>query len=252
MSSNESSQVARATSLIQPIADDFGCELVDVDYNNGVLRVIIDEPEGLNSQTLVDVTKAVSRMIDAEDPIAGRFTLEITSPGVERPLKKPMHFQRSIGESILVKTRPGAEIAGERRAEGLLSAADEYGITLTIDGHEHTLAYGQIRSARTVFAWGPTPKKGGKQNQDNTGSKNQNNDGSKNQNNTGSQNQNKIVSKNQNNDGSKNQDNTGSQNQNKIVSKNQNNDASKKQPQTSGATNAADEETSGIQKGQLA
>ena len=165
MSNNESSQVSRATSLILPITDDFGCELVDVDFNNGVLKVIIDEPDGLNSQTLVDVTKAVSRMIDAEDPIGGRFTLEITSPGVERPLKKPAHFQRSIGESILVKTTPDAEIAGERRTEGLLSGADEYGITLTIDGAEHTLAYGEIRTARTVFSWGPTPKRGGKQNQ---------------------------------------------------------------------------------------
>ncbi len=165
MSTSESNQVARATSLIEPIADDFGCELVDVDFNSGVLKVIIDEPGGLNSQTLVDVTKAVSRMVDAEDPIHGRFTLEITSPGVERPLKKPQHFRRSMGETILVKTQPDVEVAGERRAQGLLAAADEYGITLTIDGEDHTLSYGEIRSARTVFDWGPTPKKGGKQNQ---------------------------------------------------------------------------------------
>lgn len=162
---NESSQVARATALIEPIADDFGCELVDVDFNNGVLKVIIDEPEGLNSQTLVDVTKAVSRMVDAEDPIPGRFTLEVTSPGVERPLKRPHHFERSVGERILVKTLPDVEIAGDRRAEGDLVAADEYGITLAVDGVEHTVKYGEIRTARTVFAWGPTPKKGGKHNQ---------------------------------------------------------------------------------------
>ena len=174
MSTNVSSQVVRATSLIEPICDDFGCELVDVDFNNGVLKVIIDEPDGLNSQTLVDVTKAVSRMVDAEDenggqfPIGGRFTLEITSPGVERPLKKPAHFERSVGETILVKTLPDASINGERRAEGELISADEYGITLAVDGEEHTVTYGQIRSARTVFAWGPTPKKGGKANQNNS------------------------------------------------------------------------------------
>ncbi len=165
MSTSESRQVTRATALIEPIADDFGCEIVDIDFNNGVLKVIIDEPGGLNSQTLVDVTKAVSRMVDAEDPIPGRFTLEVTSPGVERPLKKPHHFQRSVGETILVKTLPDVEIAGARRAEGTLANADEYGITLDIGGDEHALKYGEIRSARTVFAWGPTPKKGGKQNQ---------------------------------------------------------------------------------------
>ncbi len=172
MSTNVSSQVSRATSLIEPICDDFGCELVDVDYNNGVLKVIIDEPGGLNSQTLVDVTKAVSRMVDAEDPISGRFTLEITSPGVERPLKKPLHFERSIGETILLKTLPDVLVNGERRAEGELIGADEYGITMSIDGEDHRVTYGQIRSARTVFAWGPTPKKGGKANQNKSQSNN--------------------------------------------------------------------------------
>ena len=158
----ESALIDRVTSLIEPIADDFQCELVDIDYNNGVLKLIIDEPGGLNSQTLVDVTKAVSRMIDAEDPIPGRFTLEITSPGVERPLKKPDHYRRSVGESISVKTTPDVE--GERRLDGELLTADDEGITLKIDDTERTLRYREIRSARTTYAWGPTPKKGGQKN----------------------------------------------------------------------------------------
>lgn len=165
MSNNVSSQVARVEPLIQPICDDFGCELVDIDYSNGVLKVVIDEPGGLNSQTLVDVTKAVSRMIDAEDPIHGRFTLEIGSPGVERPLKKPLHFERSVGEQVLIKTEPGSLVAGGRRVEGTLTGADETSITVEVDGDTHTLSYGEIRTARTVFDWGPTPKKGGKKNQ---------------------------------------------------------------------------------------
>ena len=160
--SNQSAMTDRAIELITPIADDFHCELVDVDYNNGVLKIVIDEPGGLNSQTLVDVTKAVSRMIDAEDPIPGRFTLEITSPGVERPLKKPDHFHRSVGEQISVKTMPDVE--GDRRFDGTLLNADEFGITIDVDGTVRTLAYGEIRSARTVYAWGPTPKKGGQKN----------------------------------------------------------------------------------------
>jgi len=160
MSEKPTAQVTRVTALIQPIADDFHCELVDVDYVNGVLKVIVDEPDGLNSQTLVEVTKAVSRMIDAEDPIPGKFTLEVTSPGVERPLKTAQHFQRSVGEDITLKTMPDVE--GDRRVEGKLINADEFGITVAAEGGERTLRYGEIRSARTVFAWGPTPKKGGK------------------------------------------------------------------------------------------
>ena len=160
--SNQSALLDRVTSLIEPITDDFHCELVDIDYNNGVLKLVIDEPDGLNSQTLVDVTKAVSRMIDAEDPIPGRFTLEVTSPGVERPLKKPGHYRRSIGETISVKTI--STVDGPRRIEGELKEVDEYGIMLVVDGTERTLTYGEIRSARTTFAWGPTPKKGGQKN----------------------------------------------------------------------------------------
>lgn len=159
-SKNDNAVVTKMTALVQPIADDFHCELVDVDFNNGVCKVIIDEPDGLNSQTLVDVTKAVSRMIDAEDPIPGRFTLEVTSPGVERPLKQPDHYRRSVGEDITVKTMP--EVPGDRRVEGKLASADGAGITIETTDGERTLRYGEIRSARTVFAWGPTPKKGGK------------------------------------------------------------------------------------------
>lgn len=152
----------RFYSLVEPIADDFGVELVDIESLQGVVRVVVDEPGGLNSQTLVDVTKAISRMVDAEDPIPGRFTLEVSSPGVERPLKRPAHFQRTIGEQISVKTTPDVE--GERRVEGELVAADGEGITVAGDDGSRTLRYGEIRSARTIFEWGPAPKPGGQKN----------------------------------------------------------------------------------------
>jgi ribosome maturation factor RimP len=159
MSDKQDGLVAKFSSLVLPITDDFDCELVDVDYGNGVMKVIIDQPAGLLSQTLIEVTKAVSRMVDAEDPIPGRFTLEITSPGVERPLKKPEHFRRSVGEDVSIKTMP--DIDGERRVDGVLLSSDEFGVTVNTDGGERTLRYGEIRSARTVFAWGPAPKPGG-------------------------------------------------------------------------------------------
>jgi len=145
---------------VTPIADDFGVELVDIEFHNGVLKVVVDEEGGLNSQTLVDVTKAISRMIDADDPVPGKFTLEVTSPGVERPLKKPAHFRRAIGADVSVKTEPDVE--GERRIEGVLAEADELGIRITFEGGERSLQYGEIRTARTVFLWGPGPKPGGK------------------------------------------------------------------------------------------
>ncbi|NNC81353.1 MAG: ribosome maturation factor RimP [Acidimicrobiales bacterium] len=146
---------------VTPIADDFGVELVDIEFNNGVLKVVIDEEGGLNSQTLVDMTKAISRMIDAEDPVPGKFTLEVTSPGVERPLKKPAHFQRAIGAEVSVKTEPDVE--GERRIEGVLAEANAEGIRIAAEVGDRSLRYGEIRTARTVFHWGPAPKPGGKE-----------------------------------------------------------------------------------------
>lgn len=152
----------RFLRLVEPIADDFGVELVDIESLQGVVRVVIDEPDGLNSQTLVDVTKAISRMVDAEDPIPGRFTLEVSSPGVERPLKRPAHFQRTVGEKISIKTMP--DVPGDRRVEGELIDADAEGVTVVGEDGNRTLRYGEIRSARTIFEWGPSPKLGGQKN----------------------------------------------------------------------------------------
>ena len=153
--------LARFSDLVEPLADEYGVELVDIEQNGDVVKVVIDQPDGLDSQALVEVTKAISRMVDAEDPIPGTFTLEVTSPGLERPLKKPAHFQRAVGTDIAIKTNP--DVGGDRRVEGMLVSADEFGVTVepSDGGDARTLRYGEIRSARTVFDWKPAPKPGG-------------------------------------------------------------------------------------------
>jgi ribosome maturation factor RimP len=128
-----------------------------------VLRVVLDSPAGsgerLDLDVLADATRAVSRALDEADPIAGRYTLEVTSPGLERSLRRPEHFQRAIGETVKLRTVAG--LAGERRLEGPLTAADAAGITVQTgvadDGApiERRLAYHDIERARTVFEWGP-------------------------------------------------------------------------------------------------
>jgi ribosome maturation factor RimP len=156
--STTTATIERVEALVEPIADDFAVEIVDIDFKGGVLRIVVDRPEGIDSGAIVDVTKAVSRMLDAEDPISGRFTLEVSSPGVERTLRTPKHFERAIGADVTVKTNPDVE--GDRRVDGRLDDADEYGITITGEHGARTLRYGEIRSARTTFDWGPTPKPG--------------------------------------------------------------------------------------------
>lgn len=159
MSNANSSTEQNMVRLVTPITDDYGVELVDVEYHDSHVKVVIDQPDGLESGVLVEVTKAISRMIDAEDPIPGTFTLEVTSPGVERPLKRPAHFQRAVGSAVAIKTNPDVE--GDRRIEGVLVTADEFGVTVERDdGEQRLFKYGEIKSARTVFDWGPAPKPG--------------------------------------------------------------------------------------------
>jgi ribosome maturation factor RimP len=126
-----------------------------------VVRVTIDRPGGVDMDAIARVTRAVSRALDQHDPIAGRYTLEVSSPGLERTLRTPAHFLRAVGSTVRIKTRPGVE--GERRIDGVLAAADDEGVTVTLAAPangDRRVRYDEIERARTVFEWGPAPKPG--------------------------------------------------------------------------------------------
>ena len=142
----------RVHDLVEPILARLGLELFDVEHQGAVLRVCVDRPGGVDLDALSDATRAVSAALDADDPLPGRYTLEVSSPGLERPLRTPAQFRRFVGASINVKTNPDVE--GERRIVGTLDTVDDEGITVA----GRRLAYGEIERARTVFEWGPTPK----------------------------------------------------------------------------------------------
>src|SRR5690606_13866067 len=99
----------------------------------------------------------ISRALDEHDPIAGSYTLEVSTPGLERPLRTPEHFSRSIGASVKIKTKPGTE--GDRRVEGAIASADDTTVTIdTADSNQRTLRYEDIERARTTFEWGGAAK----------------------------------------------------------------------------------------------
>lgn len=131
-----------------------GIELVDVEHKGATLRVFVDRPGGIDLDTIAAATEVVSALLDAADPIPGRYVLEVSSPGLERPLRTPAQFKRAVGARVSVRTHPSVE--GERRIEGTLTAADDHGIV--VDGRP--LAYADIERARTVFVWGAAPKPG--------------------------------------------------------------------------------------------
>ena len=154
----------RVRDVVLPLLTERDLDLYDIEVSGRDLRVVVDRPAGgLDLDVLADATRAVSRALDDADPIAGTYTLEVSSPGLERKLRTPGHFVRAVGETVRVKLTPaaGAARGGERRLEGELTAADDDGITLrTADGDDVRLAHDEIDRARTVFAWGPAPKPG--------------------------------------------------------------------------------------------
>lgn len=142
--------------LVAPVVEDMGLELDHVEFTGGLLRITVDREGGVDIEALAKASEEVSRVLDAEDPIPSRYTLELSSPGLERPLRTPAHFRRYIGTKVNVKTKP--EVEGERRIEGVLEDADEQGFTVA----GRRLSYDEVERAKTVFEWGGQPKPGAK------------------------------------------------------------------------------------------
>jgi len=150
-------------AVLQPVVTEVGLELVDVEMKSGVLQVTVDREGGVDLEALTDANRAVSALLDEVDPIPGRYSLEVSSPGIERPLRTPVHFAKAVGSTVTVKTRP--QVPGERRLRGTLVASDEAGFTIDVEGSDDEpmrLAYGDIDHARTVFVWGGQQTQGGK------------------------------------------------------------------------------------------
>ncbi len=162
--------IDRIRELIAPIIDAEEVELYDLEYNGGILRVFVDDPErvlgdtntGIDISVVRRISRSISHMLDEVDPISGRYTLEVSSPGLERALRTPDHYRKAMGSVVKIKTNPNVD--GDRRATGELVAFDDDGFELSIDGETRRFAYGDIANSRTVFEWGPTPKKGGPKN----------------------------------------------------------------------------------------
>jgi ribosome maturation factor RimP len=156
-------ELERVSALVAPIASDLDIDVYDVERRGGTIRVTLDAragaEEGISLDTLALATRLISRELDHDDPIAGRYTLEVTSPGMERPLRTPEHFRREVGKEVLVRLR---DVTGDdRRVRGLLAAADDTGVIVLDEAkEEHRVEYSAIDQARTVFEWGPAPKPG--------------------------------------------------------------------------------------------
>lgn len=158
-----STEIDRLHRLVEPIASDLDLDVYDIERRGGTVRVTLDTHQGTDGGVTLDslslATRLISRELDHDDPIAGSYTLEVTSPGIERPLRTAAHFQREVGKSITVRLRDAS--ADPRRVHGTLTAADERTATIACDdGVERTVQISDVDKARLVVDWTPKPKPG--------------------------------------------------------------------------------------------
>ena len=153
------------TDLLAPVVADMGLECLGVEYSpshgNSLVRVYIDAP---GRAVTVDDCEAVSRQVsatlDVSDPIQGRYTLEVSSPGLDRPLFTPEQFARFIGQSAKVEVN--LPIDGRRRFQGLIRGVEGATIVLDQDGTEVRIAQDNIHKAKLVPDFGGPAAKPGK------------------------------------------------------------------------------------------
>lgn len=151
----------RLIGLAEPLLAQLGYELVDLEHVPGrthaQIRLFIDRPEGVGIEDCEQVSREVSALLDVTDPVPTSYTLEVSSPGLDRVLRLPAHFVRFVGRRVKVELLAPRD--GRRRFTGVLVAADAAGVQLKVDGETVTLAYGDIGRARLVPEWPQTARR---------------------------------------------------------------------------------------------
>jgi len=144
-----------AEALVAPVVEASGLELVEVTFRREagrkVLRVVVDREGGVDIDTISATAEQVSRRLDLEGFEPGPYALEVSSPGIERSLRRAVDFRRRVGDRVKVRTI--APIQGARNHAGALASADDEAIVIATDGGALRVPYEQIASARTVADW---------------------------------------------------------------------------------------------------
>jgi ribosome maturation factor RimP len=141
------------TDLVAPILEEMGFELVDVVYvsksGRWVLQLFIDKEGGVTIDDCAAVSGEIGDLIDVRDIISHEYVLEVSSPGLDRPLKKPKDFGRAVGRKVKIRTARPRE--GRRNFTGRLERVEEGVITLLVDGTERAFTIEELEKANLVY-----------------------------------------------------------------------------------------------------
>ena len=138
--------------MLQGAVEDLGCELWGIECQRAgrfmTVRLFVDKEGGVTVDDCADVSRQVSAILDVEDPIADKYNLEVSSPGLDRPLFTLPQFERYIGQDIAVYLR--IPVMERRKWQGKLERIENDMVTLIVDGQEQVLVFGNIQKANVV------------------------------------------------------------------------------------------------------
>ncbi|HSG80469.1 MAG TPA: ribosome maturation factor RimP [Acidimicrobiia bacterium] len=154
----------RLWDRLEPFLAAEGVELDDLDVRGQgpgrIVRVTVDAEGGVGVDRIAEISRGLSRALDDEDSLSGPFTLEVSSPGLERDLRRPTHYRKAVGREVDVRTTE--PIAEAQRHVGVLEDADEDAITVVVDGSTRRIPLAAVKRAKTVYRWEQAPKPGRK------------------------------------------------------------------------------------------
>jgi ribosome maturation factor RimP len=139
--------------MLRPVVEGLGYEFWGIEYRSTgrhvLLRLFIDDADdGISVEDCEKVSRQVSGVLDVEDPIQGEYTLEVSSPGMDRPLFRPEHYRAWVGHMVQIKLRMAFE--GRRKFKGLLNGMDGDDVAVIVDDHEYLLPFESIEKANIV------------------------------------------------------------------------------------------------------
>ena len=142
--------------MIEPVVNGLGCELWGIEFsaqgNQSTLKIYIDSPSGIGIEDCERVSRQVSGLLDVEEPLKGKYMLEVSSPGMDRPLYTLDQFQQYLGANVKLRLRSAFE--GRRNFVGKLCAVEDGDVVLRVDEHEYLLPFDAIDRASIMPDFG--------------------------------------------------------------------------------------------------